>query len=212
MEKIKAVIFDMDGVLIDAKEWHYEALNRALALFGYQISRYEHLVTYDGLPTRKKLEMLSLEQNLPTQLHSFINEMKQLYTMELVYSKCKPVFQHEYALSQLKAMGYKIGVASNSIRHSIEVMMEKSALSQYLDIIMSNEDVTEGKPNPEIYTKSINSLGFTPEQCLVVEDNINGINAAKSAGAYVLRVATVQEVTLDNITDMIHSIEGGDFR
>lgn len=212
MEKIKAVIFDMDGVLIDAKEWHYEALNRALALFGYQISRYEHLVTYDGLPTRKKLEMLSLEQNLPTQLHSFINEMKQLYTMELVYSKCKPVFQHEYALSQLKAMGYKIGVASNSIRHSIEVMMEKSALSQYLDIIMSNEDVTEGKPNPEIYTKSINSLGFTPEQCLVVEDNINGINAAKSAGTYVLRVATVQEVTLDNITDMIHSIEGGDFR
>ena len=70
----------MDGVLIDAKEWHYEALNKALALFGYQISRYEHLVTYDGLPTRKKLEMLSMEQGLPVQLHSFINEMKQLYT------------------------------------------------------------------------------------------------------------------------------------
>jgi beta-phosphoglucomutase len=60
--KIKAVIFDMDGVLIDAKEWHYEALNRSLSNFGYSISRYEHLVTYDGLPTKKKLEMLTLER------------------------------------------------------------------------------------------------------------------------------------------------------
>ena len=210
MKKIEAVIFDMDGVLIDAKEWHYEALNKALALFGYQISRYEHLVTYDGLPTRKKLEMLSMEQGLPVQLHSFINEMKQLYTMEIVYAKCNPVFQHEYALSQLKANGYKIGVASNSIKNSIEVMMKKSALSQYLDSIMSNEDVTEGKPNPEIYTKTINTLKLKPEQCLVVEDNINGINAAKAAGAYVLTVGTVQDVTFDNIMTMIKTIERGD--
>ena len=60
--KIKAVIFDMDGVLIDAKEWHYEALNKALDLFGMEISRYDHLVTYDGLPTLMKLQMLSLER------------------------------------------------------------------------------------------------------------------------------------------------------
>jgi beta-phosphoglucomutase-like phosphatase (HAD superfamily) len=56
---IKATIFDMDGVLIEAKDWHYEALNRALNLFGFEISRYQHLTTYNGLPTRKKLEMLS---------------------------------------------------------------------------------------------------------------------------------------------------------
>ena len=56
--EIKAIIFDMDGVLIEAKDWHYEALNRALSLFGMEISRYDHLVTYDGLPTTKKLEML----------------------------------------------------------------------------------------------------------------------------------------------------------
>ena len=60
--EIKAIVFDMDGVLIEAKDWHYEALNRALRLFGYEISRYDHLVTYDGLPTSKKLEMLSLEK------------------------------------------------------------------------------------------------------------------------------------------------------
>jgi beta-phosphoglucomutase len=101
MPDIKAVIFDMDGVLIEAKDWHYEALNKALRLFGMEISRYNHLVTYDGLPTRKKLEMLSKEQGLPIQLHEFINQMKQQYTMELIQSQCKPRFHHEYALSRL---------------------------------------------------------------------------------------------------------------
>jgi beta-phosphoglucomutase-like phosphatase (HAD superfamily) len=92
MDKIKAIIFDMDGVLIDAKDWHYEALNRALGLFGMEISRYDHLVSYDGLPTKKKLEMLSLERGLPYSLHEFINEIKQQYTMELVYTKCNRFF------------------------------------------------------------------------------------------------------------------------
>ena len=77
MTKIKAVIFDMDGVLIEAKNWHYEALNKALGLFGMEISRYDHLVTYDGLPTKRKLEMLTAERGLPIGLHDFINEMKQ---------------------------------------------------------------------------------------------------------------------------------------
>ena len=78
MTKVKAVIFDMDGVLIDAKDWHYEALNRALNHFGYNISRYDHLVTFDGLPTRRKLEMLTREQGLPNALHKLINELKQI--------------------------------------------------------------------------------------------------------------------------------------
>ena len=96
MARIQGVIFDMDGVLIDAKEWHYEALNKALGLFGFQVSRYDHLSTFDGLPTRHKLEMLSLERGLPKGLHSFINELKQQYTLETVYTRCKPTFAHQY--------------------------------------------------------------------------------------------------------------------
>ena len=108
MKKIKAIIFDMDGVLIEAKDWHYEALNQALELFGFKISRYDHLVTFDGLPTRKKLEILSLEKGLPDGLHKFINHMKQIYTMEHVYMKCKPLFNHQYALSRLKNEGSEV--------------------------------------------------------------------------------------------------------
>ena len=98
MNKIKAVIFDMDGVLIEAKDWHYDALNRALGIFGHTISRHDHLVTFDGLPTVTKLDMLTLERGLPEKLHEFINELKQKYTLELVYQHCKPRFYHEYAL------------------------------------------------------------------------------------------------------------------
>jgi HAD superfamily hydrolase (TIGR01509 family) len=209
MATIKAVIFDMDGVLIDAKDWHYEALNRALALFGYTISRYDHLVTYDGLPTRRKLEMLSLERGLPRSLHNFLNEMKQIYTMELVHARCKPMFQHEQALSQLKADGYKLGVASNSVRKSVEVMMEKSNLMGYLDCLLSNQDVVHGKPDPEIYNKAIQCLGLKPEECLVVEDNDHGIKAAQASHAHLMVVQSVHEVTYDNIQRRIRECERG---
>jgi beta-phosphoglucomutase-like phosphatase (HAD superfamily) len=207
MSKIKAVIFDMDGVLIDAKEWHYEALNRALGLLGYSISRYDHLSRYDGLPTRRKLEMLTKEKGLPKPLHGFLNELKQIYTMELIYSQCKPVFCHEYALAKLKGMGLKIGVASNSIRRTVEIMMERSSLARYLDVMLSNEDVRAAKPDPEIYQTAIARLGVEPSECLVVEDNEQGIRAAEAAGAQLMVVDDVLDVNFDNIMRAIGRAE-----
>lgn len=209
MTKIKAVIFDMDGVLIEAKDWHYEALNCALGHFGYQISRYDHLVTFDGLPTRKKLEMLTLDQGLPPRLHSFLNDLKQSYTLELVHSRCKPVFHHEFALSRLKAEGYRLAVASNSVRKSIELMMEKSALAPYLDAIVSNEDVVKPKPDPEMYQKAMTLVGVGPTETLVLEDNPHGIAAARAAGAHVMVVGDINDVTWDRIVEQICRAETG---
>lgn len=197
--KIKAIVFDMDGVLIEAKDWHYEALNKALRLFGYEISRYDHLVTYDGLPTAKKLEMLSLEKGLPRGLHQFINQMKQSYTVDIVHTSCSPRFFHEYALSRLQAEGYRIAVASNSIRNTVQLMMEKSGLLPYLDFFLSNQDVLKAKPDPEIYLKAIEKLGLDPREVMVVEDNHNGIQAATAAGANVMKVETVYDVNYENI-------------
>lgn len=204
---IKAIIFDMDGVLIEAKDWHYEALNRALKLFGYEISRLDHLATYDGLPTRRKLEMLSMERGLPIELHEFVNEMKQLYTMEMVHTQCKPRFEHEYALSMLKSQNLKLGLASNSIRSTIETMMEKASLDSYFDVLLSAEDVVNPKPDPEIYIKAIRSLGLQPFEVLVIEDNINGVKAAKASGAHVLVVRNVEEVNYENISAKIRQSE-----
>ena len=205
---IKAVIFDMDGVLIEAKDWHFNALNKALSLFGYEISRFEHLTTYDGLPTSRKLEMLTIEHGLPKELHEFINEMKQRYTMEIIHAQCKPRFTHEYALSQLKTKGYKLGLASNSIRSTVEVMLKKACLDSYLDIILTNEDVKYPKPDSEIYIKAIDLLGLLPGETLIVEDNENGIKAAKASGAHVLVVRDVEEANIKNIMAKILEVEG----
>lgn len=201
---IKAVLFDMDGVLIEAKEWHYEALNRALDLFGMPISRFDHLTTFDGLPTRKKLEMLSVERGLPQELHEFINEMKQSYTMEIVHAQCKPTFVHEYALSRLKAEGYRLAVCSNSVRQTVFTMMDKANLTSYLDLMVSNEDVSKGKPDPEMYLAAMSTFGLLPSECLIVEDNENGIKAARASGAHLLVVKDVQETNLDNLMTAIN--------
>lgn len=209
MPKIKAVIFDMDGVLIEAKDWHYEALNKALGLFGMEITRYDHLVTYDGLPTHKKLAMLSVERGLPVRLHGFINEMKQQYTMELIHANCKPRFLHEYALARLRQEGYRLAVASNSVRATVEAMMERSALMPHLEFLLSNQDVKVGKPDPEIYLNAIERLGLRAEECLVVEDNEHGKQAARSSGAWLMEVLEVEEVNYTNIMQHIMKIEEG---
>lgn len=197
----------MDGVLIEAKDWHYEAMNRALRLFGMEISRYDHLVTYDGLPTKKKLEMLSLERGLPIELHQFINEMKQQYTMEIVYARCRPRFYHEYALSKLKLDGYKMAVCSNSIRNTVEVMLQKASLINYMEFLISNQDVEYPKPHSQMYDTAIKRLGIVPNECLILEDNENGIKAAISSGAHVLKVESVEAVNYQNICTEISRIE-----
>jgi len=207
MGKIKAILFDMDGVLIEAKDWHYDALNRALGLFGMEISRYDHLVTYDGLPTNRKLDMLTMEQGLSKELHPFIYEMKQQYTMEIVHVRCKPRFYHEYALSTLKNENYNIAVCSNAIRNSVAVMLEKAALSPYIDFFISNQDVSRPKPDPEMYITAMERLQLSPAQCMIVEDNEKGIQAARASLAHVMEVDSVEDVNYQNIMNHIRGFE-----
>lgn len=204
---IKAILFDMDGVLIDAKDWHYDALNRALGHFGYTISRESHLSTFDGLPTRQKLKLLSKSRGLPTGMHEFLNALKQSYTLEISHQRCKPVFNHQYALSRLKRDAYKIAVCSNSVRQSVEAMMRLSALHPFLDIMVSNEDVVHGKPDPEMYCAAMAGLGVAPGECLVLEDNEHGIAAALASGAHLMKISQPRDVTYHAIKARIAEIE-----
>jgi beta-phosphoglucomutase-like phosphatase (HAD superfamily) len=206
---IKAIVFDMDGVLIDAREWHFEALNKALQMFGMQIPHEQHLTTFDGLPTSKKLELLTESQGLPRGLHGLINKLKQAFTADFIQLKCRPTFAHEYALSKLAREGYQLAVASNSIRKTIEMMMDKANLQQFLEFTLSNEDVTLAKPNPEIYLLAIRKLGLLPDEVLVVEDNENGIRAAEASGAHVLVVESPSAVTYRSLKEKINEIDSG---
>ena len=204
---IKAILFDMDGVLIDAKDWHYEALNRALDLFGMAIDREAHLATYDGLPTRQKLNMLSTTRNFPRRLHDFTNTLKQNLTVEIVHARCKPIFHHRKALALLKSEGYRLGVCSNSVKQSVDLMMDLSGLAPFLELKLSNEDVTRAKPDPEIYLRAIELMGLLPSEVLILEDNDHGILAARASGAHVMVVGTTDDVNHSNIRQTIAQIE-----
>jgi HAD superfamily hydrolase (TIGR01509 family) len=122
--------------------------------------------------------------------------------------ECRPVFQHEYALSKLKQAGIKLAVASNSITSTVELMMRMANLEGYLEFCLSNEDVAKPKPSPEIYEKAIKKLGFSSSEVLVVEDNDHGIEAAMGSGAHLMRVNSPKDVTLDAIQARIRQLEG----
>ena len=197
----------MDGVLIDAKDWHYEALNEALLIFGKKISRYDHLTVFDGKPTKEKLILLSNQGEIPFLLHGIINKMKQKYTIRKIFNSCKPNYTHQYALAKLKKRGYKMAVCSNSISESVKFMLTNSGIIQFFDFYISNEDVKESKPNPEMYLAAMKKFGAKPQECLILEDNENGIEAAKKSKANLLIIDDVDDVNIENISRKINELE-----
>jgi HAD superfamily hydrolase (TIGR01509 family) len=193
----------MDGVLIDAKEWHFKALNSVLMDFGLDISRSEHESIYDGLPTKVKLEELSKHRHLPFKIHDKINELKQIETLRIANSECRPNFHVINVLRELRRRKFKIGLATNSVRKSTETFLNLSKIDTFFDLIYTNEDVIRSKPDPEIYLKICKDFGETPGNVLVFEDNENGINAATGAGCKVSKVENPSQIKWDFVKHQI---------
>lgn len=202
----KAIIFDMDGVLIDARDWHFEALNMALEVFGLEIPYGVHLEKFDGLSTRQKLNMISDLYLLPVELHAIISETKQNRTLRIAAEKCYPITQHLILLELLRGKGYKIGVYTNSIRQTAEVMLSYAGLFEKIDVLVTNQDVTSPKPNPEGYLLACRQLGVQPLDTFVVEDGEFGIQAAMAAGCKVIKVSSPVDVSISLISNYLPEI------
>ena len=202
----KAVLFDMDGVLIDARDWHYDALNEALRIFGVEISRSDHLSRFNGLSTRKKLDMLTSEGVIPYELHEAIQSIKQDRTLRIAAQMCFPIVSHQVLISRLKALGIKVGLVTNSIRKSSEFMLEYAGLLKFMDVVVTNEDVLEGKPNPAGYLLAMQKLGVLPSETVVIEDGEYGILAAEAAGTKVIKVNDPFEVSLELLLPVIKEL------
>ena len=205
--KTKLVIYDLDGVLVEAKNIHFDALNDALGK-EYEISWAEHLSTYDGLKTNQKLEMLSENKGLPTEQHSDIWEKKQKYTLQML-KELKPNVELQSLMSSLVDDGYKIAVCSNSIRKTVLTVLSKLGIMEYMDLVISNEDVKNSKPHPEMYWKAISMMSCLPGETLIVEDSPYGLLAASRSNSHILRVKNPDEVTYDNIYKKLKEIKMG---
>lgn len=206
---INLVIFDLDGVIIDSRELHYNCFNQALSEIGteYVITEEEHNTIYDGLPTSKKLQMLTKYKNLPENKHDEIWKRKQEITLE---NLIKTVDRDENLIEifrYLISKNIKICVASNSIRKTIDIILEAKRLTGYVSFVVSNEDVEYPKPNPQMYLKCMTHFGISPKNTIVVEDSFVGRQAAFESGAILCPVKNPTEVTLDRINSYINKKE-----
>ena len=194
---VKLIIFDLDGVLVEAKNIHFEALNEALGS-KYEINWNEHLSKYDGLKTNQKLEMLTKDKGLPPELYKQVWDKKQELTLKKLNS-----LQHSTQLivciQSLVSQGYKIACCSNSIRKTVLTVLSKLGIIEYIDLILSNEDVNNSKPHPEMYWKAMSMMGVLPEETLIVEDSPYGLLAASRSSANIMRVGSPKDVTYNNI-------------
>jgi len=204
----KLVIFDLDGVIIDSRELHFDALNEALRKVDekFVITKEEHLSTYDGLNTTRKLQLLSQTKELPTEKFDQIWKDKQEATFKLIPSAPRNR-SINHIIEQLKSRGWKIAVASNSIRETIRIALNSANILQHIDYIVSNEDVFNPKPFPEMYWKCMTALKSLPKNTIIVEDSHIGREGALNSGAHLYPVKDAYELNSNKFMEMIDDFE-----
>lgn len=207
---IKTLVFDLDGVLCKTKAIHYEALNRAIKNVAgekYVISLEDHIHIYDGLPTRTKLKMLSERQNLPKDLHQKIWEAKQSITHDCFRESIQKNRRLIDTFTLLKSSGFKIYIATNSIRDTTSLVIAKLGLLSLINGFYSNEDVVHAKPHPEIYLRCMVSSECGPSEMLIFEDSPAGLQAAIQSGAHVFTVKNLSDVNYSSIMEHISNLD-----
>ena len=201
---VEAVLFDLDGVLVDACDWHYLSLNRALEeVVGFSISREEHTSTYNGLPTKVKLEMLRLDEEQSKKVW----QLKQDYTLDTIRENSTKQEEKIELFEYLKGTKTKIVCVTNSIAKTTLEMLQSTGQFEYFDMIVTNEDVERNKPHPDCYNMAIEKLDINPKQCIIVEDSPKGMQAAKSSMVPYLNIWNVKnatKVTLENFRRFVN--------
>lgn len=208
----KLVIFDLDGVLIDSRDLHYAALNEALSKIDnkFVISKTEHLSVFDGLPTSRKLSMLTEKKGLPLDKHQQVWEDKQKATIE-IFSRLEKDNDLISYIKTLKKLNYQIAVASNSIRNTIKLVLLKLGILEYIDYYVSNEDVKRNKPFPEMYWKCMIACNSIPKNTVIFEDSHIGRQGAMDSGANLIPIENRFDLTMHKINQAIDTLSANTF-
>lgn len=197
---IRLLIFDLDGVLIDTPDMHYETFSKAYQLHtDIFISKKEHDIEFNGRSTRAKLELLKQRDNLTSEVCDRIWDTKQKLTTDYIKNQIEEDQNKIHLLQALKSSGYLLACASNAIGSTVNTILEKLGIQQYFDLILSNEDVKHPKPSTEIYLKAMMHFNCSPSNTLIIEDSWLGFEGAAATRADVLRVVNSKDVTLNKI-------------
>jgi beta-phosphoglucomutase len=182
MKKLKALLFDLDGTLINSEIIHFDCWNEILEGYGIKLTYDTWMKNYAGIPLPAKAEKLIKNYNIKTPQAEIIRK-KERMTIERL--RAKNVDMMPYATEVLNYFSEKkltLGLVTASSRADAEAIFERNELDRYFKVIITRSEVNKSKPDPESYNTCLDKLGVFKEECVVFEDTINGIKAAKAAG------------------------------
>lgn len=185
-----AVIFDLDGTLVDSEPHYYEAGRRLLAAHGVPGFTWENHLRFIGIGTQETLETLRRENGLAASVETLLAEKNRLY-LELAHSGTEVFPEMRKLVERLHAAGHPLAVASGSSRAAIDAVLGATSLNELLPLRVSAEEVPHGKPEPDVFLEAARRLGVSPAGCVVVEDAPPGAEAAHRAGMRCVAVPYV---------------------
>ena len=205
--RIKGLIFDLDGVLVDTKKIHFDALNFALKSLNIeQISFKDHLNIYDGLPTIEKLKILNKKKKLNKKQFKKITSIKQKKTIFFLKKQIK--FNNKiYKLFSKLSKKYKICIATNAVKQTLDICMKKLRLKKFIHKSFSNKNVLNSKPHPEVYLRCLVEMGLKPSETLIFEDSSHGVLAAQESGCHLFTVKNLSDITYSKILHFMKNIK-----
>ena len=201
---IKGLIFDLDGVLVDTKDLHFMALNKALKKSNAKniISYNDHVNIYDGLPTVEKIRILNQKKIISKKMNKVVMMNKQKFTLQLLKKKIK-YNKDIYNIFSKMSKKYKLAIATNAVNETLDICVDILRIRKFCNYLISNENVSTPKPHPEIYLRCLINLGLKPKETLIIEDSHYGRISAQDSGCNLMPVKSLNDVTLDNITKHI---------
>lgn len=205
---MEAVLFDLDGTLVDSVPWHEEALNMALwEVAGFRIGEFENKETFRGRLTRDKLYILLEQERIQADQIEAITDLKREHLNTVVTLNAVPPEDKAQMLWELKSRGYKLACVTNSNRVAAETVLFNLHLMSFFDQVITGSDVTKHKPSSEGYVLAMVMLGVRPRECVIVEDSVEGVTSARNTGAHVWEVSGADEVSWENLNRFLEEIK-----
>jgi beta-phosphoglucomutase len=200
---IKWIFFDLDGVLVDSRQWHFRAFQLALNDHGYSLDEEEHRKKYDGLPTKVKLKLLAENLSISQEKIAAIEALKHKYTRELLQKSISKNSDLIEVLKEVKSVGLKAAVCSNAISETVRFCLQKMDIKNFFEFELSNEDVKLPKPSPEIYLKAMKIANVQAHEVLIIEDSLHGLKAARESGCHVLAIKNSKDLSWEKINNYL---------
>lgn len=179
--KKTAVIFDMDGVLLDSEPYYYNYLQQRFTELGISVTDEEY-AGFVGLPTNKVWSYLEKANDVDLGIENILKHEEEQVNNIFLEAQLQPIKGVGDLLEAIANRDIPMGVASSSSKSTIELIVDKLGLNSYFNFLVSGTEVENGKPHPDIFLKAARLHNVSPDKCLVIEDSQNGLMGAKKAG------------------------------